>query len=235
MNREQRITVSLPPAPDYVDRDTYPVFLSAFTHCVYFDVPDFGAMERAIRRAIEDDTEYVNEPDDSIANPANVEDREDAVAHLKERGKLREDGLPDRANSDKGGIRTTQYCLKGGVLEEHPELFQDADDLRRQFERLDELDDENAVELWLSIGKFFASHGSVPSNRSGKLIPLGDWGTSTGNYVATVARDEAGKCPNCGADKSDSWECYKSSNRTRVPDKYRCTACGYKKSGITTG
>lgn len=72
-------------------------------------------------------------------------------------------------------------------------------------------------------------------NRTGKLFTLGNWGRSTGSYVATVASDEARRCPNCGAPKDEFWECIRSSRRIRVPNKYKCQNCGKTTSGITTG
>lgn len=72
-------------------------------------------------------------------------------------------------------------------------------------------------------------------NRTKKLFTLGEWSAPTGSYVATVASDEANRCPRCGAPKEEYWECIRSSRRTRVPNKYQCQNCGKTRSGITTG
>lgn len=72
-------------------------------------------------------------------------------------------------------------------------------------------------------------------NRTHELFTLGEWARLTGSYVNTISDDSANSCPNCGAPKSDYWECIRSSRRTRVPDRYKCTNCGTMKSGITTG
>lgn len=72
-------------------------------------------------------------------------------------------------------------------------------------------------------------------NRTGTLFTLGEWGRPTGSYVATVADDEANRCPRCGAPKDEFWNCIRSSRRTRVPNKYQCDNCGKTQTGITTG
>lgn len=90
-------------------------------------------------------------------------------------------------------------------------------------------------ELLLDVGKWFARDGIAVCSRTKAFFPIPEWTTPTGSYVATVSDVHEGKCPDCGADKDEHWECYSSSNRTRVPNKYKCTECGYKKSGITTG
>lgn len=89
--------------------------------------------------------------------------------------------------------------------------------------------------LMAHVAEQLAESGVMLCNRSGKLFTLGEWGRPTGSYVATVADDEASRCPECGAPKSEYWECIRSSRRTRVPDKYKCQNCGTTRNGITTG
>lgn len=72
-------------------------------------------------------------------------------------------------------------------------------------------------------------------NRTGDLFTLGEWGYTDGAYVATVEADEANRCGNCGAPKSEFQKCIRSSRRTRVPNRYKCTNCGNTTEGITTG
>jgi len=90
-------------------------------------------------------------------------------------------------------------------------------------------------DLLLDAGKWLAREGMVPCNRTNALFPIPEWSTPTGSYVATISSLVGGGCPNCGADKDEHWECIKSSNRTRVPNKYQCQECGHTKEGITTG
>lgn len=85
------------------------------------------------------------------------------------------------------------------------------------------------------VAEELAREGVMLSNRSGELFPLGEWGRPTGSYVATVSGAEAGKCPDCGADKSETWECVRSSNRTTKANVYKCQDCGKRQKGITTG
>lgn len=85
------------------------------------------------------------------------------------------------------------------------------------------------------VARLVEDLGYVLSNRTGRVVPLGEWGRTTGAYVATVHVDEAGVCPECGADKAEHWTCTASSNRTRVPNVYECEACGHTTRGITTG
>lgn len=85
------------------------------------------------------------------------------------------------------------------------------------------------------VARLVEDLGYVLSNRSGRIVPLGEWGCKTGGYVATIHADEAGVCPACGADKAEHWTCTSSSNRTRVPNVYECEACGHTARGITTG
>lgn len=85
------------------------------------------------------------------------------------------------------------------------------------------------------VAEALAKENVMLCNRSRNLFTLGEWGRPTGSYVATVAADEGNRCPNCGAPKSEFWECIKSSRRTRVPNTYKCQNCGKTKKGITTG
>lgn len=251
-----RVENSTLTAPDYVDTDTVPVFVTAMSNGVYFDVPDFDASERLIRKALSDDTSFANVDDDSIKNPENVTDRESAVRHLKARGKLRDDGLPSRANGDKDGIRTTQYLLKTETIEEHPVVLSDDKDLRHEFVdcfcetsttsqpsqgevgEFETASDKTA--LLERVGRYFAERGVVPSNRSGQLFPMGEWGTTAGgNYVCTISATESGTCPKCGENLSDTQTVVSSSNLARRATRYKCDpekgGCGNKYRGITTG
>jgi predicted RNA-binding Zn-ribbon protein involved in translation (DUF1610 family) len=91
------------------------------------------------------------------------------------------------------------------------------------------------IDLMLELGEWFAREGWAVCSRTDALFPAPEWSTPTGSYVATISAVHGGKCPNCGADKSENWECIKSSNRTRVPNKYKCQECGTTRNGITTG
>lgn len=226
--------------PDYAP-DKVPVEVKAFDHCVYFDYPDFDSIERRINNLIESDMEYgnVSDPKDQ---PTNVNNREEAVAYLKRKGnKMFANGLPKWGEE----VKTDQYLLKGNILDEYPETLEFmADGLKEDFVNRHEYDGclsekEFKVNLWLAIGKAFAKEGFVPSNRSGSPIALGEWGTKTGSYVATVGKAESGQCPQCSAELSQTQTCYSSSRRTRVPNKYKCDkekgGCGYRYEGITTG
>lgn len=90
-------------------------------------------------------------------------------------------------------------------------------------------------ELLLDVGKWFANEGWAVCSKTKALFPAPEWSTPTGSYVSTMSDVHSGKCPECGADKDEHWECYSSSNRTRVPDKYKCEQCGARRNGITTG
>lgn len=96
-------------------------------------------------------------------------------------------------------------------------------------------DAECDMEYLLDAAEYFVNRGVVPCNRTKELFEIPKWGTPTGSYVATVSAEQKDKCPNCGAPKSDNWECVRSSRRTRVPNTYKCTECGHTKKGITTG
>lgn len=239
-NETDKVTTSVTTTPDYAP-DEVPVFLNVFvSDKIYFDYPDFDAVERLIERTISSDTTFGNVDGDSTRQPSNVETREDAIANLKERGKLKSNGLPDRANSDKGGIRTTQYLLKASTLDEHTVLLEDDEELRSDFHKRDSLDDETRLQVLKYVGRYFAERGVVPSNRSGELMPLGEWATTEGgNFVATIAKKEKGICPKCGADLDETGTCTSSPRSTRKAPKYKCDpdagGCGYRYRGIATG
>jgi len=91
------------------------------------------------------------------------------------------------------------------------------------------------AEMLCEIGTYLAETGQVVCNRTNALFPIGEWSCPTGSYVNTISDVFDGTCPECGADKDDNWECISSSNRTRVPNKYKCTECGATRNGITTG
>lgn len=91
------------------------------------------------------------------------------------------------------------------------------------------------VDLLLEAGKWMARDGMAVCSRSNAFFPIPEWTTPTGSYVATISNVYKGKCPECGADKDEHWECIKSSNRTRVPNRYKCNECGATRDGITTG
>jgi predicted RNA-binding Zn-ribbon protein involved in translation (DUF1610 family) len=91
------------------------------------------------------------------------------------------------------------------------------------------------TDLMLQIGNWMATEARTVCQRSKAWFPVPEWATPTGSYVNTISDVHAGTCPECGADKEDHWECVNSSNRTRVPNTYKCTACGNTKKGITTG
>lgn len=90
-------------------------------------------------------------------------------------------------------------------------------------------------DLLLEIGEWFVQNGYAVCSRSRALFPIPEWSTPTGSYVATISDVYDGTCPTCGADKDEHWECIESSNRTRVPNKYKCNECGVVEKGITTG
>jgi len=90
-------------------------------------------------------------------------------------------------------------------------------------------------ELLREVGHWFGKEGWAVCSKSEALFPAPEWSTPTGSYVATISDVYSGKCPECEADKSDNWECISSSNRTRVPNKYKCQNCGATRKGITTG
>lgn len=94
---------------------------------------------------------------------------------------------------------------------------------------------DNDDALIREVAEELVRQNVMVCNRTGDLFTLGEWGRTTGNYVATVASDETNRCPKCGAPKDEFWECIKSSRRTRVPNKYKCQNCGKTKKGITTG
>lgn len=93
--------------------------------------------------------------------------------------------------------------------------------------------------ILLDVAEAMARNGQTVCNRTKDWFQIPDWGTPTGSYVATVSAEEAGRCPDCGADLSETQTCTSSSNRTRVPNKYRCDpekgGCGRRYKGITTG
>lgn len=98
---------------------------------------------------------------------------------------------------------------------------------------------EGHQDLCLDVGTWFAETGEVVSQRSNRCFPIPDWGRTSGSYVATVASFEAGQCSQCGASLSETRTCTRSSNRTRVANRYQCDpekgGCGHSFTGITTG
>ena len=93
-------------------------------------------------------------------------------------------------------------------------------------------DDEG---LMLDIARELTEEGLMVCNRTGDVFEFGNWSAPTGSYVCTIKAEEGNRCPKCGAPKDKFWECIRSSNRTRVPNKYKCQNCGKTKEGITTG
>lgn len=219
--------------PDYCEVERVPVEVSAFDHCVYLDYPDFDSTDRQIQQYLDSDRE-IDVRSENLAYPRDAHTRTQAAEYAKDKDVITAKGLPKWGDE----VKTTQYLLKGSVLDDHPELFQ-TDELRERFNERDELDKDVREALWLDVGMHFARRGVVPSNRSGQLMPLGGWGRPTGSYVATVTKDEAGSCPECGMSKSDTQTCVSSSRRTTVPNKYKCDpakgGCGRQYKGITTG
>lgn len=132
----------------------------------------------------------------------------------------------------------SQYCLNLSTITQEPPFYLSGN-LFDRFMKRDEMSDDEQLQLSLDIGEHFAKAGVVPSNRTGKLFKIPEWGRPTGSYVATVSAQEAGACPECGADKSKTQVCIKSSRRTRVPNRYKCDpeegGCGRTYEGITTG
>jgi predicted RNA-binding Zn-ribbon protein involved in translation (DUF1610 family) len=98
------------------------------------------------------------------------------------------------------------------------------------FDRLDD-----CAELLVDVGKWLAHNGYAVCNRSNAVFRAPEWSRPTGSYVASISNVFGGQCPNCGADKSEHWTKTSASNRSRVPDTYKCDACGHNASGITTG
>lgn len=132
----------------------------------------------------------------------------------------------------------SQYCLSLSTITKEPPFYLSSK-LFDRFMRRDEMSKDEQIELALDIGEHFAKAGVVPSNRSGKLFKIPEWGRPTGSYVATISAGESRLCPECGANKNQTQVCIKSSRRTRVPNTYRCDpeegGCGRTYEGITTG
>jgi predicted RNA-binding Zn-ribbon protein involved in translation (DUF1610 family) len=91
------------------------------------------------------------------------------------------------------------------------------------------------TDLMLDAGRWMAREGMVVCTRSQAFIPIPEWTTPTGGYVATISDQHDGTCPECGATKDDHWECIESPASIRKPNVYRCQECGTTTRGITTG
>lgn len=226
------IQVEYRKTPEYVEAETIPVELSAFDHCVYLDVPDFDRANRKIENVIDSNSGVER----NGIQCADVSTRQEAIEYL--RGvRLMEDSLLPRWH---GEVNTTQYLLKGDTLDEHPELLSEDPELQDFFVNRDEdgRSERELKQLFMTVGEYFAKRGVVPSNRSGRLMPLGEWACTSG-YVATVTKEEAGTCRECGSKLSETKTVVSSSNSTTTPDRYRCDeekgGCGRRWKGITTG
>lgn len=217
VSKKRTVTVPVPDAYDYLEPDEMDVVVTAFGSKIYVDYPDFKAAERRIQKILDtgDEKNYVFSP-----NPSECDTREKAIEYAKESRGLDENGLPSRKS---------QYCLSLSVVAKNADKL--PDDLRKRVKETE----KGSVALCLDLGEYFVRRGEILSNRSGEYFPIPEWGRPTGSYVATVAASESGKCPECGASKKEHWELVSSSRRTTVPNKYKCNACGYRKSGITTG
>lgn len=178
-------------------------------------------------------TDYCVDVKTLVKSVMNVGDRGRKLVPLMSNNDELDDLIRDMFVETVDGHTNDEY-LKGyqaGISKGKDEHVGWADMWEKVFHHMFDGDQETMLEA----GKLMAKKGEVPSNRSYSWFQIPNWGTPTGSYVATIAESEAGVCPDCGADKDEHWRCVQSSNRTRVPNVYKCEECGNRQKGITTG
>lgn len=150
------------------------------------------------------------------------------VVHIlppKEDGPTDENGKP---------VHTHDYALSGDTILEHSDTIQD-ERLRKEVEIAGTAGEYGHLpeDLLKRVGEHFAHDvEAVPCNTCGKLIWVDEW---AGMYARNKCNVCNGKCSNCGADRDEHEVLISSSNRTRVPNKYKCEKCGHIREGIITG
>lgn len=102
---------------------------------------------------------------------------------------------------------------------------------RQQFSTFLKAQEDRSQDLMQRVAEHFAHDlQEVPCNRCGAMVWVDEW---RGSYAKNQCAGCSKKCYDCGAE--NSYECIRSSRRTRVPNIYKCTECGHRKEGIITG
>jgi NAD-dependent dihydropyrimidine dehydrogenase PreA subunit len=164
--------------------------------------------------------EYIDSPDDNEGYHVSTKFKNKPINEVHEK-------LVSLVRDALDGIKDEDYAIgyKDGSGKSWKEV-------KREFahKRI-----EGNKSLMREIGEWFRDEKTALCKRNNAVYPLGEGAMPSNSYVRNVYKKVVGKCANCGADLDETKETLRSSNRTRVPNRYKCKKCDHTWKGRITG